>query len=129
MPDVIMLEILIVSEPPPVSVKAPMLMELEIVLAAELFTVSAPEPVNAPKLMMPLPLFRELVPLTVVAPKLIALLVVFTVPFKVRVPAVLTKPFVKFRMELPLPSVTPKVLLNVVAVVIVLVPDPSKLTA
>jgi len=70
---------------------------------------------------------KLLLPVTVTVPKSIALSVVLTVASKVVVLAVLVTPFVKLNVP-PLPNVTPAVLLNVVAVVIVL-DAPSKTTA
>ena len=62
------------------------------------------------------------------AAKLILLFVVLMLPLSVVVFAVLVIPLVKLKIP-PLPKVTPFVLLKVVAVVIVLVPEPNKLTA
>ena len=78
--------------------------------------------------ILPLPLFKEEMPLIVTAPKLILLLVVLTLPFKVVVLAVLVKPLVKLNVP-ALPKVTPFRLLKVVAELIVFVPAPNKLTA
>ena len=62
------------------------------------------------------------------AAKLMLLFVVLMLPLSVVVFAVLVTPLVKLKLP-PLPKVTPFVLLKVVAVVIVLVPEPNKLTA
>ena len=61
-----------------------------------------------------------LTPVNVVAAKLTGEFVVLTVPFNVVVLAVLVKPLVKLNVP-ALPNVTPFVLLNVVALVMVLV--------
>ena len=78
--------------------------------------------------ILPLPLFKEEVPLMVTVPKLILLLVVLTLPFKVVVLAVLVKPLVKLNVP-ALPKVTPLRLLKVIAVEMVELPEPNKLTA
>ena len=113
--------------PPPVKVRAPILIELLIFWAAELLTVKAPEPVRAPKAITPLPLFKEEVPLTVVAPKVRLLFVVLIVPLTVVVVAFEVKPLVKFKVELPEPKTTFVLLKTVGPVSVLLV--PSNLTA
>ena len=75
-----------------------------------------------------MPLLKVVAPVMVVAPKLRLLFVVLTVPFRVVVLAVLVKPLVKLKVP-ALPKVTPFVLLKVVAVEMVLVPEPNKFTA
>src|SRR3990167_4245826 len=116
-----MLDVLITSAPPPFNVKLAILIAPFNVELVELVNVSACAPVTPPTAIVPLPVLITLVPPNDTVPNDTTSFVVFTVPFNVVVLAVLVNPPLKLKVSLPLPNVTPLVLLNVTALVNVLV--------
>lgn len=117
--------VLIVSVPPPLKLKLPILTaplsavpELLVV-----FKLNAPD--VEPMEMAPDPELSALLPVRDKVPKFKAELVALTVAFKVVVLALLVKPLVKLKVPLPI-KLRPLVLLKVVGLLIVLV-EPEKL--
>lgn len=113
-----------VSVPPPLKVKLPILTVPPNVVPVDEVDVKLPLPVKAPKLIAPLPALNVDTPFTAVLPNVMPAFVVLTVPERLVVPAVEVRPLVKFMVPLKL---TPPVLVNVIALLIVLL-LPLKVT-